>query len=444
MKNRLVILAEKIRSSYWFIPGTMAVLAAILSLVTIELDKSLENDPAWVVRLIYVDSAESARAVLSTVASSMITVAGVVFSLTMVVLSLTSQQYGPLVLNQFMRDRGNQLVLGIFTSTFVFCLLILRTIRGGEDNVLVPHISVMTGLGLAIVSLALLIFFIHHVAESIHSTNIIARVSQTLLEGIDIIFPEELGREAAVARETDALQAISRRLETEGQLVQTRGSGYLQIVDDEKLFQVAREHKLIVQIKEQPGHFFVKGDLLARILGMQRFDENVVRKVQNAIVLGVQRTENQDIEFLLIPLVSIAVRALSPGINDPHTAIMCMDRLLEALCKLLQRNIPSKYRYDEAAHLRVISQPVSFETLFHTAFDQIRHYGHGDLKVMMHLMEIVGKLSSCSADESYKQLFEQYLAGIHQESRAQFTNPIDLQQLDMAYAAALHLLRQNH
>ncbi|MDX2140547.1 MAG: DUF2254 family protein [Chloroflexota bacterium] len=195
MRSRLHVFWDDLRASYWFIPALMAVFALLTSVVTIRLDEGVGRELRWVTGLVYVDSAEGARAVLSTVASSMITVAGVVFALTMVVLSLSSQQYGPLVLTHFMRDRGNQIVLGVFTATFLYCLLILRTIRGGETDVFVPHISVLVGLVLAVASLAVLIYFIHHIARTIQAPNIIARISDELNDKIDHQFPTKVGIE---------------------------------------------------------------------------------------------------------------------------------------------------------------------------------------------------------------------------------------------------------
>ncbi len=466
MRNRLIKLADQLSSSYWFVPGVMALFAILLSFITVQLDKTLGQDLTWVIRLIYVDSPDSARAVLSTIGSSMITVAGVVFSLTMVVLSLTSQQYGPLLLYYFMRDRGNQFVLGIFTSTFIYSLLILRTIRGIDENVFVPHISILVSLGLAIASLAFLIYYIHHVAESIQSTNIITRVGDNLLEGVKHLFPDKLGHEIEhpervderaddpvdVADESANLQDITRRMEKQGLLVKAKQSGYLQMIDDEKLFQIACAHDVIVQVYRKPGYFLVKGGPLVRVLPMRPAEsenthepaslEHIAEEVAEAFVMGNRRTQNQDIEFLFTQLVSIAVRALSPGINDPYTAIMCLDRLSEALCEVLQRSGPSAYRYDEARQLRVIAHSIQFETLFHTAFDQIRHYGCSDLRLAMHLLKSVGVVSTRADDTAFVPVFQQYLDVVYQETLAQFTQTIDRRHLHRAYADAQHQLGQ--
>ncbi len=266
MKNRFLAVRDRLSSSYWFVPAVMMVLALVLSIMTIQADQAIGSDLGWLTGLIYVDSSEVARAVLSTVASSMITGAGVVFSLTMVVLSLTSQQYGPLVLTHFMRDRGNQFVLGIFTATFIYCLLILRTISGVENSIFVSHISVLIGMDLSILSLAVLIYFIHHVSESIQAPNIIARISDDLMQTIDDLFPTKLGKERSPPDQESSQQTLLQQFDEEALVINTRESGYLQVVDDAALLKTASAHQLVVQNDVLPGSFFFKGQALVRVV----------------------------------------------------------------------------------------------------------------------------------------------------------------------------------
>jgi len=434
MKNRLIALRESLSASYWFIPTLMAVMAAVLSIVTIKLDEGVGRELAWVSGLIYVDSPEGARAVLSTVASSMINVAGVVFSLTMVVLSLTSQQYGPLVLNQFMRDRGNQFVLGVFTSTFIYCLLILRTIRGVEDSVFIPHISVLAGLGLSITSLAVLIYFIHHVSQSIQAPRIIVRISEDLIDAIDDLFPTQFGKEAHPPDEEKAHHAIREHLEQHAYAVKAEESGYLQMIDETALFEVACKNHLIVQLEAHPGEFFFKEQILARVLPLREGSEELSDDIRDVFIFGSHRTNTQDIEFIFTQLRSIAVRSLSPGINDPFTATMVIDRLGEAFYILLQRDFPSMYRYDEKMTLRVIATPVTFETLFHTAFDAIRHYGHADLSVAVRLLQVMNAFYEKEGESPYYSFIQEYADQVYRECSEHLTSSEDQRRFDQVYA----------
>jgi uncharacterized membrane protein len=436
MKNRLISLQEKLRTNYWFIPAVMCILALFLSLVTIKLDEEVGPETILTLKLFYVDSPEGARALLSTVASSMITVAGVVFSLTMVVLSLTSQQYGPLILSHFLRDRGNQLVLGIFTATFIYCLLILRTVRGVESNIFIPHISVLTGLGLSIISLFFLIYFIHHVSESIQSISIINRIKEELFEAIDEIFPAKLGHEPPQAVNMNELQQLENRFTEEGLAIKASEGGYLQMIDDEALMQIACDHDVVMQLISYPGRFVIKGQALVRVIAPSSGDKTLHKAIQDTFILGGHRTQTQDVEFIFTQLAAIAVRALSPAINDPYTATMCIDRLSEALCHLLSRRIPSIYRYDDHGKLRVVADPKGFEDLFSTAFDRIRHYGSTDFKITLRLLQTIPTISMYAESPIHRRFLRDYATLIYEESQSALTSEREHQQVNQMYKDA--------
>ncbi len=425
MKNQILSLRDKLSASYWFIPTVMAVLAVVLSITTIKLDEGIGRDIRWIAGLVYVDSPEGARAVLSTVASSMITVAGTVFSLTMVVLSLTSQQYGPLVLSHFMRDRGNQFVLGIFTATFLYCLLILRTIHGVESSNFVPHLSVLTGLGLSIASLAVLIYFIHHVSQSIQAPKIIARISNDLSDSIDDLFPDSLGKELTSAPKDQPQNLPTWKNDDETEAIPTTQSGYLQMIDDDTLLNIAQKHKLLINLDVLPGQFLYRKQTLVRLFPKQQINDQLRDEIQDIFIFGSQRTRTQDIEFTITQLSALAVRALSPGINDPFTAIMVIDHLGEALCTLLDRQPPSIFRYDEEDELRVIASTVTFEMIFHTAFDQIRHYGFADPKVAIRLLEVFKALWERADSQTDRDLLQTSIVTLYAESQPRLTSSED-------------------
>jgi uncharacterized membrane protein len=428
MKNRLLTLRDQLSSSYWFLPMVMVVLAMVLSIITIKLDEGIGRDIRWVAGLIYVDSPEGARALLSTVASSMITVAGTVFSLTMVVLSLTSQQYGPFVLSHFMRDRGNQFVLGIFTATFLYCLLILRTVRGVESSIFVPHISVLTGLGLSIASLAVLIYFIHHVSQSIQGPSIIARISDDLSESINKLFPmyaDEMPHAAEV-------NSQNSKFDEQVFTITTDETGYLQMVDDDALIKAASKYEMVIYVDVVPGEYIFKDHVLVRVLPSKPMTGDEGRDIQSAFILGSQRTPTQDIQFTIIQLSALAVRALSSAINDPFTAIMAIDHLGQALSVLLEHDQPSVYRYDQQGHLRLITAIVSFKTLFHTAFDQIAHYGSNDPKVALRLLNVYKTLWDSTPHNDDRLLIQHAIITLYAESQTHLTVN-EYQELEEAF-----------
>ena len=196
MKTFLSTWLERLRASYWVFPSLLAVGAVALSALTLHIDTTINpkwaRDTAW----IWAGGAEGARNVLATIASSTITVAGVVFSITVVTLTLASSQFGPRLLRNFMNDRGTQLVLGVFVSTFLYCVLVLRAIRGTDQLTVVPFLSVTCGIVFAVASVGFLIYFIHHIGTSIIAENVIARVADDLRSNIDRLYPNELKPEA--------------------------------------------------------------------------------------------------------------------------------------------------------------------------------------------------------------------------------------------------------
>jgi uncharacterized membrane protein len=338
-------------------PALMVVGAILLSLFTVHLDRATTGHN-WIATLgwTFTRGPEGSRAVLSTVASSMMTIASVTFSITVVALQLASSQFGPRLLRNFMRDRGNQIAIGTFIATFTYCLLVLRTVNGTENEPFVPHISVTVGLLLSLASLGVLIYFIHHAAASIQAENVIAAVSRDLHEAINDLYPECLGNEPPEPVERGGKADVPPNFDRESSPIASTTSDYLQAIDVDRLLNLARDRDVILSVEQRPGKFFFRGGDLARVWPGDRLDEELANAIRGAFYFGSLRTLTQDVEFAIDQLVEIAVRALSPGVNDPFTAIACVDRLGAALCSLAERVFPSPYRYDEEERLRVFTE----------------------------------------------------------------------------------------
>ena len=296
---------EALRTSYWFIPAVLGISAIALSLVTVGIDHLIQQQTTWQVSWTYSGGPEGARAVLATIAGSMITVAGVVFSITIVALSLASAQFGPRLLRNFIRDRKNQFVLGTFTATFLYCLLVLRTVRGTDQEQFVPGVSVSIGILLAVTNLGVLIYFIHHVAISIQATSVIQVVSEELRETIDRLWPEELGNESVQVAPPQEIQFLLDEATT----VRARSSGYVDAIQDATIMKIAKEHNLIVKLDYRPGHFAVQHTPLAWAWPAQHVDEEVTRQLAHSFIMAAHRTPFQDVEFAIDQLVEVAVRA---------------------------------------------------------------------------------------------------------------------------------------
>ena len=391
--TRLRALWDHLRGTYWAVPSAMSLAAILLSIGMIQLDQAAT--PALLDRLswVYTGGPEGARAVLSTIAASMITVAGVTFSITIVALTLASQQFGPRLLRNFLRDFGNQVVLGTFVSTFLYCLLVLRTVRGSDDAEFVPHLAVTVGVTLAMLSLGVLIFFIHHVATSIQASRIIANVARDLETAIDRLFPESIGRDTTDADERDV---VNTAIEVPGtRAVNAKITGYVQAIDGDALMSLACEHDLIVRVHANPGSFVRVGGVVLTITAAPGQALPPDESFQDVFIIGSDRTGTQDVTFFIDQLVELAVRALSPGINDPGTARLCVDRLEQALCHLAGRRLPSPVRYDERGRVRVLARPMTYEEFVKSAFSEIARYGRSSVSVTCRLLDAVSNISVC-------------------------------------------------
>lgn len=381
---------EMLRTSYWFVPTLMAGSTMFFWMVVQRVDLWLKEEQVRSLGWIYTGGPEGARELLGVVAGSMITVTGVTFSITIVALALASQQFGPFLLRNFMRDTGNQIVLGTFISTFVFCLLTLRVVRGLEEISYVPHLSVTVAIILALCSIGVLIYFIHHVSVSIQVSNIIYVVSQDLQRSIERLFPEPIATGAEPEAEpSGSPRKLHEGFDSQAKPVVSTGYGYITALDDQLLLSEAMERDVVVQLLKRPGDFVGKGDTVALVWPGGSVDGEVERAVNDSLLLGSQRTATQDVLFVCDQLVEIAVRALSPGINDPFTANVCIDHLGQGLSRMAGRALPSPYRVAEDGVMRLVAYPVDFCDMAETVLVQIRHYGSSNPAVLLRLLQAV-------------------------------------------------------
>lgn len=338
-----------------------------------------------------------ARAVLSAIASSMITVAGLTFSITMLTLQLASAQFGPRMLRNFMRDRGNQMVLGTFIATFVYCLLVLRSVRGTETAHFVPQISVAFGIVLAVASLAVLIYFIHHIAVSIRIETVLAVLAGETREAIDRLYPQE--RTGEPDRSDEGEVTVRADFDKRALPVLSAKSGYVQSIDYDTLVRIARECGLVLRVETLPGSFVAERDRILSVIGDDETLKKAEKRLQGTLILGPFRTPVQDLDYSIRRIVEIAQRALSPGVNDPTTALYCIDRLGEALARLAARAMPSPFHMDEDGRLRVISRKTPFDLIACPAFAAIARYGLGDHEVIVHLSGAMDRV--CNAADPF-------------------------------------------
>lgn len=263
MSRRFERLWASAKASFWFVPVVMSAAAIGLSFATIEIDQAVDKGSVNGT-LIYTGGPDGARTLLSTIAGSMITVAGVSFSITIAALALASTQFGPRLLRNFIRDTGNQLVLGTFISAFIYCLLVLRSVRSVPGDEFVPYISVSIGVLTAVAGLLVLIYFIHHVSNSIQATTVIAGVGRDLDNAIARLFPREVGR--GVGEIEGGKEQVEEALKTPGAVeVFAPHSGYVQSVNLDSLMSLAREKDLVIGVSCHPGNFAARASQIARV-----------------------------------------------------------------------------------------------------------------------------------------------------------------------------------
>ncbi len=422
---RLKLIWEQLRSSYWFVPTIMATLAVALSMAAIELDTAVGE--AWLLGTWWLYEPESARNLLSTVSGSMLGVAGVTFSITIVSVVYASGQYGPRVISNFMADKGNQITLGTFISTFLYCLLVMRVVRESLEPIVgeahasqafVPHIAVTGALVLTVASIAVLIYFIHHVPRSIHVSNLVAEIGYELQAQIESVFPERIGRSACDLCDCEA-ERRAGSTDREKRVCAAANSGYIQSVDGDALLRIATEAEIVLRLDTRPGDFTCRGDSLLSAWPAEKVTDAIVDQLRPAFAIGVQRTALQDLRFPADELAEIAVRALSPGVNDPFTAIACIDWLSSALKSLAERETPSALRVGADGEVRVLAPPTTFGDLVRGSVAIVAQHAQRDPTVARHLGRRLHEVGNRTEDPERLRVLRVALSDLRGDTKAE-------------------------
>ena len=435
MRVRVAGWWDTLRGSYWFVPAVMALLATGAAVGMVQLDRWLGHEVAQQLGWLYTGGPEGARGVLATIAGSMITVAGVAFSVVVVALSLASSQFGPRVLTAFMRDPGHQVVLGTFVAAFVYCLMVLRSVRGGDEaGLFVPHASVTVAVAFALAGLGVLIYFVHHAAVSIQAATVIASVTDDLHDGISRVLREAAHRHPAAeggAGEEEWAGAVAVRALREG---------YVQTVDEDALAGAARDHGARVRVTRRVGTFVTPGDELARVRGAAGGGEALAGRVRAAFDVGARRTTVQDVEFSVRQLTEIGVRALSAAVNDPFTAEECVDRLGGALARALELPPSPRVVVDAHGEPRVWTETVTFATMAAEALDPVRHYAASSPSVLLRLLGVLLRLAERADDAGAREVVRSHAGAVMRAAERGLTEPRDLAAVRARHDAVMRAL----
>ena len=385
------------RASFWCMPFIILALAIALAFSLTYLDESgveqwLEHYPR-----LFGTSAAGAREMLSTIAGSMISVVGIVFSMTLVALALVSSQYSPRVLSTFMRSRVTQAAIGIFTGIFVYCLIVLRGVRGEDESTFVPVAAVSVAMVLAVVGVAVLIVFIHHIAQSIQASTILANIAQETILTVESVFPAMSDTSTDDNRLSDEAAAVLVQ-QARWLAVLAPKSGYVQSIDEDALLRFACKGRVMVRVEYGVGHFVIAGTPMFSVSVALEGGNGSTSDLNRMIAVSDHRTIEQDPGFGLRQLVDVALKALSPGVNDTSTAIMCLDNLGAVLGVIARRKIPSPYRF-AAGELKVVSVTPDFAGLLAEAFDQIRRSAGGNVAIILRMIGTIEMLGSLATEK---------------------------------------------
>ncbi len=387
----------RLRDEFWAIPLLCALLALALGIVLGGIDRSL--DTSRELPFFFGGGPEGARALLTAVITAMISFTGLVFSITIVVLQLTSSQFSPRVIRTFLQDRFIQLALGVFVATFVYGMVVLRSVHGTAGHQPeVPQLAITVAFMFVLASVVVFLFYIHHIAQSIRAATIITRIGDDTRELLEQRHPAD----------ADPADALSHPAGT-GHEVASASLGVVCEVDDAVLRRLAEQHGCVVCVIPAMGAFVPAGAPLVRVFGDDPPRDGDLR---SAVKLGDERSLDQDVGFGLRQLVDIAERALSPGINDPSTAVQVVDQLHDILRRLCTRPIvPRQHRADDGALAVDVPQP-AFADYLDLAVDEIAHWGSDSDRVMRRLETMLEDLRSAARSE-HRPVLMSKLQAIH-------------------------------
>ncbi|HUF35598.1 MAG TPA: DUF2254 domain-containing protein [Gemmatimonadales bacterium] len=443
MVTNLRALWAQITGSLWFVPGIIVLGAMLLAAGMVELSAAVNQEMLARWPRVFGAGAESSRSMLSAIAGSMITVAGVTFSITMVAVTQASSQYTPRILRNFMRDRANQVVLGIFVGIFAYCLVVLRTIRGEDDGFFVPSLAVLLGVLLAIVGIAVLIFFVHHIATTLQASEIISRITRETVRVAEQIFPEEAREEPPDPEPGRALAAVAP---DQWRPVPAPATGYIQAVDTKAGLRLLRRCGLVLRVERTVGEFVVvglpvawyaphPGPVSGRREGNGEERPDIPGSLASLHAVSPYRTIDQDTGFGIRQLVDIALKALSPGINDSTTAVTCLDYLGAILVCLAARRIEPSCRGEDGV-VRIVAPRPTFQSLLREACDEIRQHAGANVSVLGRALEMLETVGRATPTAGRRRAVMEQIELVHQAAGTAVPSAHDRDRLDAMAARA--------
>ena len=391
MKHRLATLLRSIRyalrGGFLVRPLVIAILLGAVGAVLSAAEEAMPGMGAFIPEVLFPSRQDPqvAQAVLSAIATSIMTVVSIVFAILLMTLTLASTQFSPRILVNFVRDRSTQSTLGVFLGTFAYCVAVLPAARS-LPSAFVPVVSVTGAMLLALICVGWLIFFIYHISQSISVNQIVDRIARESELVIEEYMPRRRGS-------LDMFEPVASHTSDDEVPVLSRRSGYIRFIDIDYLVALARDLGVCIRMERRVGHFVPAGIPLMRVSKGGQITAERELQLLEGCDLGPVRTMQQDVEFGVIQIADIALRAISPAVNDPSTAISCVDQLSRILIRWLERVPPPTHYYDPPHVLRLVLSWITLEGLLDTAFEQIRHYSQSDAAVSLRLLRAYGDIA---------------------------------------------------
>lgn len=424
--EQLTNLLNSVRSSLWLLPAVMSGLAVALAWLLLFSDvefAGFDQSERW---WLYSGDASTARNLLSSLLTGMITMTSLVVSITMVVLSLAAGQLGPRLIGNFISDRQIQAVFGLFMATILYILFVLRSLANELGAEHVPHIAVTAASALSMLCLFALLFYVHKLARSIIADTVVREVAAELERAIAEAPTESPERGPAQA---DVIRYPHRSWASLGR------SGYVQVIAYKRLAALASQEDILIRCNVRPGHFVLRGGNHVELFSHAPPREGIAKDIRAAFVIGSERTPTQDLEFSVRQLVEVAVRAMSTGVNDPFTAVAVVDRLGAALESASRRAPPPSCYFDADGAIRVIANTHDFAGLLDASFNQIRQAAARDAAVLIRMSRIIGQLALVVEGEERRQPLLAHLDKLERTASSNLGDPADVQDF-MASAEA--------
>jgi uncharacterized membrane protein len=386
-----------LRGGFLVRPVAIALVLGCMGAILSELEEAIPVVSGWIPTTLFPARADPqvAQFILAAIAGSIMTVVSIVFAILLMTLTLASMQFSPRIILNFVQDRVTQWTLGIFLGTFLYCMGGLPAARS-RPQPFAPMLTVLGAMLLAIACVGWLLYFIHHISRAISVSHILDKIAAETVAMIDEMMPwphrpnrlEPPVAAPSHSGETAVLNAVS---------------GYIRFVDRKRLVALAKAYRVKVKVLRRLGHFVPAGVPLLMVSKGERLAAEGSGELRGAFDIGPTRTLQQDVEFGVLQIVDIALKAISPAVNDPTTTINCVDQLSRVMIRFASREPPDPLLYDPPGVLRVIIPWIGFERLLDSAFEQIRMYAKADVAVSLRLLRALADIAVTTADPTYRR-----------------------------------------